>query len=213
VTTGRLGGSVRRHCPPLCIVLAIFVAGCEITPEKKAAAVNDINREFRAEYERILAEKGTRVFKVGRNQAFDAMRVTMLRLGMQIADQDPALGTLNVYGAPDPTAPKPLTPPEWRQAAEADLPRAREIIRRHLGPVIAGFFNFEPEGLAIVMNVTILETRAGSEVSLTMRMRETARPKSDLPRREYPPPTAVRMGLDKIWAEFEEELRTAPRRP
>src|SRR3990172_562445 len=140
------------------------------------------------------------------------MRATMLRLGMQIADQDPALGTLNVYGVPDAAGQKPLTPPEWRQAAEADLPRAREIIRRHLGPIIAGFFNFEPEGLAIVMNVTILETRAGSEISLTMRMRETAPPKSELPRREHPPPPAVRMGLDKIWAQFEQELRAAPRR-
>jgi hypothetical protein len=40
-------------------------------------------------------------------------------------------------------------------------------------------------------------------------MREVAPPKSGMPRREYLPPSAVRMGLDKIWTEFERELRSA----
>jgi hypothetical protein len=45
-----------------------------------------------------------------------------------------------------------------------------------------------------------------------MRMREVAAPKSGLPRREYPPPTALRAGLDKIWAALERELKArAPR--
>jgi len=208
VTTGRLGGSLRWCCAPLCIVLAVLAAGCP-KPEDIRDAINAINKAFQTEYERILAEKGTRVFKVGRNEALDAMRATMLRLGMQVTDQNPALGYLNVSGP----APKPLDLPEWREAEKADLPRAREIIRKHLGPIAAELFNFEPEGLEIVMNVTVIATGAAtSEVSLTMRMWETTPPKSNLPRREYPPPTAVRMGLDKIWAHFERELRTA-RRP
>src|SRR5215475_3166061 len=83
VTTGGRGESVRRRCAPLCIVLAVLASGCEITPEKKADAINDINKEFRAEYERILAANGVRVYKVGRGEAFAAMRATMLRLGME----------------------------------------------------------------------------------------------------------------------------------
>jgi len=35
--------------------------------------------------------------------------------------------------------------------------------------------------------------------ALVTRMREVAPPKQDLPRREYPPPTAVEAGLEKIW--------------
>ena len=53
------------------------------------------------------------------------------------------------------------------------------------------------------------EVPAGTEVSLTMRMREVAPPPSGMPRREYPPPSAVRMGLDKIWRELEAELKTS----
>jgi hypothetical protein len=127
---------------------------------------------------------------------------------MEVTDQNPALGYLSVSGP----APRPLDLPEWREAEKADLPRAREIIAKPLGSIAAGLFTFEPEGLAIVMNVTLIPKGAGCEIALTMRMRETAPPKSDLPRREYPPPTAVRKGLDKIWTVFEQELRTA-RRP
>jgi hypothetical protein len=189
-------------------VLAILAAGCP-KPEDIRDAINAINKAFQTEYERILKERGTRVIGVGRNDALDAMRVTMLRLGMRVTDQNPALGYLSVSGP----APKPLDLPEWRQAEKADLPRARDIIREHLGPIAAELFTFEPEGLEIVMNVTIIATGAvTSEVSLTMRMWETTPPKSNLPRREYPPPTAVRMGLDKIWTRFDQELRTA-RRP
>jgi hypothetical protein len=184
------------------MALAILVAGCP-KPQDISDAINAINREFQTAYERILDKQGTRVFKVRRDVAFDAMRVTMLRLGMEIADENPGLGYLNVV-AP---APRPLDLAEWREAEKADLPKAREVIRKYLG-LWAERFTFEPEGLNVVMNVTVIERpRGGAEVSLTMRLRETAPPRTDLPRREYPPPTALRMGLDKIWANFERQLR------
>ena len=77
----------------------------------------------------------------------------------------------------------------------------------------AEFINFEPQGLLVVINGTTLDSPGGSEISLTMRLREVAPPPSGMPRREYPPPTGVRLGLDKIWAQFEQELRAARRIP
>lgn len=197
-----------RRCATLAAVLPILVAGCTITAEQKAAAITGINQAFQAEYERILKENGTRVFQVRRDDAFVAMRATLPRVGMQVVDENPALGYLNARGP----APRPLDLPEWRRAEEADLPKAREIIRKYLGGIVAALFTFEPEGLDVLITATVLDTRAGAEVALTVRMRETAPPKGDLPRREYVPPTAVRMGLEKIWREFEQELRTAPAR-
>ena len=67
---------------------------------------------------------------------------------------------------------------------------------------------FEPEGLEIVINGTTLPARSGTEISLTVRLREVKPPQSGMPRRDYAPPSAVRMGLDKIWRNFEQELRT-----
>ena len=190
-----------------CAALAMLVAGC-ITQDQKRGAIDDINKAFRAEYEAILAEKGTRVYKVTRAEAYDAVRVSLARLGMIVEAQDPVLGYVNVY-APSP---RPLSPEEWARAAEVDLPRAREIIGPHVG-IYRHFFNFEATGLETVISGTVVQGRSGTEISFTARMRETAPPQSGFPRREYLPPTAVRMGLDKMWTEVEREFKATYRRP
>lgn len=189
-----------------CAALAMLMAGC-VTLEQKRSAIDDINMVFRAEYEAILAKNGTRVYKVTRAEAYDAVRVSLARLGMTVEAQDPVLGYVNVF-AP---APRPLDLKEWEQAAEADLPRTREIIGPHVG-IFRHFFNFEPSGLETVISGTVVEVPAGTEVSFTARMREIAPPQSGFPRREYLPPTAVRMGLDKMWAELEREFKATYRK-
>jgi len=190
-----------------CAVLAMLVAGC-VTTDDKSRAIEAINKAFRADYEAILAEKGTRVYMVTRAEAYDAVRVSLARLGMIVEAQDPVLGFVNVY-AP---APRPLSLEEWARAAEADLPRTREIIGPHVG-ILRHFFNFEATGLETVISGTVVQGPAGTEISFTARMRETAPPQSGFPRREYLPPTAVRMGLDKTWAEVEREFKATYRRP
>jgi len=195
------GGTVVRRCVQLCaIVLLALAAGC-VSDERKIAAIQDVNEVFRADYERILAEDGTHTYNVPREQAFEAARVAFGRLGMRVADQSPDLGYLSVF-AP---APQPLTRDEWHQAAQVDLPKMHEILYRRLW-LLAYLVPFEPEGLDVVVNATALEVRGGTAISLTMRMREVAPPKTGYPRREYAPPTAVRIGLRKIWTAIEREL-------
>lgn len=197
----------RRRLAALCAAAAMVVAGC-VSEGDKRGAVSAINEAFRADYEAILAKDGTRVFKVSRAEAYDAIRVSMARLGMTVESQDPVLGFVNVY-AP---APRPLNDEEWRQAAEADLPRTREIIGPHVG-IFRHFFNFEPRGLESVISATVVAVPAGTEISFTARMREIAPPETGFPRREYLPPTAVRMALRKMWAEVEREFKATVRRP
>ena len=201
------GGIARLRGAALCVAFAALAAGCA-SQEQIRDAILEVNRAWQKDYEGILADKGIRNYKVARMDAFVALHAGLSRLGMRIVDQDPDLGTLNV----EAPAPRPLDAAEWRRAADADLPRMREIARRHVG-VLAELITFEPEGLIIVINATVVEIPGGTEVSLTTRMREVAPPKSGMPRREYPPPTAVRMALDKIWAQLESELRAARKIP
>jgi hypothetical protein len=108
-------------------------------------------------------------------------------------------------------SPLPLDRSEFDRAAAADLPKTKELLRHHLG-AFAELFHFDTNGLDTVMTATIIGVRGGSEISFTMRMREVAPAKSDFPRRDYPPPTAVRIGLDKIWGALDRELAAAPQR-
>ena len=191
-----------------CALLALVVAGC-VTDEDKIVAIHAVNEAFRVDYERILADKGTRVFKVRRDDAFVAMRVAMAGIRMRTENQDSLLGHL-VVAAP---APLPLDDGEWRRASDADLPLLRRIIAPYVGNFSASFVQFEPQGLEVVIGATFVEAAGGTEISLTARLREIVPPKSGWPRREYLSPTVVTAGLDKIWGVFEQELRAAPQRP
>ncbi len=199
-------GFARLACVGLWLSGAMVLAGC-VSQETRRDAINDINRAFKEEYEATLARNGTRHFAASPGETFDAAGAVLVRLGMALRQQSRGLGFINA----DAPAPLPLDRGEWDRAAAADLPRARELLRRHVG-ILAELFNFEPDGLETVINVTVIESRGGSDVSLTMRMREVAPPKSGLPRREYPPPTAVQAGLDKIWGAMEREFKANPRR-
>ncbi len=189
------------RCVPLLLAI-VFAAGCALSPQQKRDAINSLNTAFRVEYERILAAEGTRTFKTDRKTAVAAAQAAMARLKMRLDDEVPALGFMS-FSSP---APLPLTPDEWERVNEADLPKARAVLRPHVG-WMADHFRFEPKGLDIVVNVSITETRGSSTASITMRMREVTPVDLDLPRRDYPPPTGVSIGLDKIWREFDRELR------
>ena len=185
----------------------MLIVGCA-TQSQIGDVIKDVNAEFRAEYEAILAKDGTRVFKVTRTEAYDAVRVSMARLRMTVESQDPVLGYVNVFA----DAPLPLSAEEWREAAAADLPRLREICRRHAF-VECWLIRFEPEGLQSVITGTVVGVSGGTAISFTARMREIAPPPSGMPRREYLPPTAVRMALAKMWLEIEREFKATVRRP
>lgn len=179
---------------------AAMIAGCA-SDDQIRGAINDVNHDFRIQYERILKETGTRAYKVRPAVAFDAVQGALSRIGMRVVDHAPDIGYLSVMGP----APMPLDLLEWKKAAEQDQPRLRALTSAHVG-VLSWFIAFEPEGLEVVINATSVEVPEGTEVSLTMRMRETKPPRSGIPRREYPPPSAVRMGLEKIWGEVDRDL-------
>jgi hypothetical protein len=183
-----------------------LLAGC-VSQESKTDAINAINAAFRAEYEAELARNGTHFVNASPNAAFDAVYATFVRLGLVVTQQSRGLGLITAQ-AP---APLPLSADDWDRATANDLPKTKELLRRYIGGA-AEFFHFEPKGLDTVMTATILGTRGGAEISFTMRMHEVAPIQQGLPRRDYPPPTALKIGLEKVWATVDKEL-AARRKP
>ena len=206
----------------LCIAIcaAMVLCGCEAgfgtrpapvpapapkpaPPDPKAIdeAFKRLNKLFQDEYENILAERGSRTVRIERGAAFDALQAGLVRLGMIVENRDRDLGIISV-AAP---APKPLGAEEWQKTMLADMPMMGAV----LCPVLGDYcrqIKFEPEDYVVVINATVREVAGGgAEVSLTTRLREIA-PRPGVPRRDYPPPTAVRMALDKIWAAFNQAL-------
>jgi hypothetical protein len=198
--------AVRASRLTIAAVIALTLIGCA-SDQQKINAINAVNEGFRVEYEKLLAEKGTRTYRQSRTDAFVAMRVALAELGMLTEQQDMRLGYLAVAAK----APLPLSDDEWRTASQADLPLLRRLIEPSVGAV-ANFVQFEPQGFAVVINATFLDAPGGTDVSLTVRLREIAPPKSGWPPREYVAPHVLNVGLEKIFSTFERELRAGPQR-
>jgi hypothetical protein len=189
------------------LLLIAALAGCA-SDQQKINAINAVNAGFRSEYEKLLAERGTRHYRLDRGEAFVAMRVALATLGMVTEHQDQSLGYLAVAAK----APMPLTGEEWQAASQVDLPFLQGLIEPHVG-VAAKFVQFEPQGLEVVINATFLDAGdGGTDVALTVRLREIAAPRSGWPRREYVSPQVLRVGIEKIFGAFERELRAGPQR-
>lgn len=203
--------SIARHGlerGALALLSAVLMAGCASKDELRSAA-GDVSEVFRVEYERILKERGTRVYARRGDDAVYRVRSAALQLDMRVESYDLDLGYVR-FSAP---APQPLTLREWGDVAQKDLPLMRNIVEKHVGWLLKWAVPFEPEGLDIVINATVVPVSGGSEVTLSMRMREVKPPPTGMPRREYPPPTAVHKGLDKIWAAVDAAMEVRPRAP
>jgi hypothetical protein len=199
-------GERRRVCAKLGLLAVAILVGC-VSQESKRDAINAVNEEFKRQYEETLATNGTHVENVRPDEAFDAVYAALRILGLDVHQQSRDLG---VIGAEAP-APKPLTDKEYESAAALDLPKTKELLRPHLGAA-AEFFHFDTKGLDTVVTATIIGVRGGSEISFTMRMREVAPTTSNLPRRDYPPPSVLRVGLEKVWTAVDRELAALGRR-
>ena len=219
------GERMRFTSPVIGCAIMALVAGCSAppwqpepepkpaakpappTPEQVNEALTRLNKTFQESYERILDERGSRSDVAARAIAFAALESALRRLGMIVESRDPDAGTLTV-AAP---APRPLSADEWRRVVQDDGPMMARILCPTLGEYCRQI-RFEPEDYVIVINATVLgAANNASRISLTTRMREI-NPRPGVPRRDYPPPTGVRMALDKIWAEYERERAAQARR-
>jgi len=177
------------------------------TPEQVNDALTQLNKAFQEEYEKVLDQRGSRSDMAPRATAFAALEASLRRLGMIVESRDPDGGTLTV-AAP---APRPLSMDEWQRVVQDDGPMMMRILCPKLGEYCRKI-RFEPEDYVIVINATVLgAANNSSRVSLTTRMREI-KERPGVPRRDYPPPTGVRMALDKIWGEYERERAAQARR-
>jgi len=188
----------------LLVLISILLLGAkcvevDVTDPKVAAAMTEINLSFKGGYQKLLSDMGTRHFNVNRPVAFSGMLKALENLGFTITNTE---GDYYIYVTGP--APTPLDAQDWEKVKDTDESTLKKIAAKHIG-IKGNFAKLEPDGLNIEGFVTILEASGGVDITITFRMKEIKPqpPESILPRREYPPPTAARIGYEKIWYQFE----------
>ena len=193
---------MRKHYLLVACCFLLMGKACDVdeTDTDVAAAIAEVNETFRIDYKSLLADVGSRSFEMPRDKAFKLMRRTLRELGFQETNSES-----DYYLSVTAPAPKPLDDWEWERVVSADEPVIKQIASKHLG-LKGRFVKLEPDGINIDGTITLIEKAGATNISITFRFREIKpqSPESILPRREYPPPTASRIGYEKIWLRFEQ---------
>jgi hypothetical protein len=179
------------------MALGLVLGACT---EARKRALADVDAQWKEVNDKAFEEGGRRTIQASKHDAFRAARSAVLRANMVVEQQDYPTGFLLFSSA----APTPLTNEEWAVVQKRDTREMRDIAKDELGP-LSWFATLDPWGKEVLVNVLVEEKDVGVEVSLKMRLR-LANSGSDRPRRMQPPPTAVRIGLDKFWTFFEDEI-------
>ncbi len=147
----------------------------------------------------MLDDIGTRHFDLDRARAFQTMYAVLQEFGFRVVNWES-----DYYISVTGPAPTPLDAREWDRARGVDEPVLRRIASKYLG-IKGRLAKLDPDGLNIDGIITLNDSGTGTDISITFRFREMKPQPTGaiLPRREYPPPAASRIGFEKIWDRFE----------
>ena len=184
----------------LCLIIPVMIAfGC-VTDQQYNNAIQNVESAWKLVNDETLNKDGHRIFKATKDQGILAAQLAARRIGMVVEEQSYDTGFLFVT-APAPT---PLTMSDWEKVQEADTEDLRSIISDEFG-LLKFWVTLEPSSKEVLANIFINEKNEGIEVTVGLRLRGTGS-ETDRKKRLQPPPTAVRMGLNKFWDAYENEL-------
>ncbi len=184
----------------LSVISLMLVLSACVSSKQYNQAILQLESEWKETNKRTLEREGRQIFKATKLQGFMAAQLSARRLGMVVEQQNYETGFLFVT-AP---APVPLTMSDWELVQKNDTQNMRSIISEELG-YLSWFATLDPSAKDVLANVFVVEQGENIEVSIGLRLRNK-RTEDSRVRRMEPPPTAVKIGLRKLWAVFEQEL-------
>ena len=181
-------------------VLGLVLAGC-VSNDEYNSAITRLDSEWKATNDKTLRTMGRRTVALSRGQALLAARAAGRKLGMLTEQENLETGFLLATAS----APTPLSASEWQEVQAADTARMKEVIAEDVG-LVSWFATLDPTAKEVLTNVLITEKHNGVEVSVGIRLRTKTMVTGRI-RRSQPPPTALRIGLQKFWSAFDDEMR------
>jgi len=181
------------------VSLSLVLVAC-VSNKQYNRAILQLESAWKETNDHILESEGRRFFKVTKHQGFLAIQSAVRRLGMVVEQQSYDTGFMLVT-AP---APVPLTMSDWAVVQQTDTQEMRSIIAEEVG-LASWFVTLDPSAKDVLANIFLTEKEEGVEISIGLRLRNR-KVETDRSRRMQPPPSAVRMGLRKLWSVLEQEL-------
>lgn len=143
-----------------------------------------------AQNKKLVQTLGTRYYEIDRLKAHRAMIIALSTLDLIVENQDSAAGYIMARGG----APRPLTAAEWAQVRKVEESKTQEF----MGPFAA----LTGRSTDVIVNAFIIERSKDVQINLRFRTKYTGST-TGIIFSEEAPPLAVKIGLQKVWDEFE----------
>jgi len=175
----------------ICIIVACsFLSGCMAQMQEN---MNALQSYWEKENSKLVSELGTRYYKLGVFDAQRAMLIALSNLEMSIEQQDSNSGFIVAKA----NAPHPLSTDEWLRVKDIEEPNAQKIA----GPM----FILDGTKSEVIINTIILKREHDIQITIRFRTKYIGNTAGLIIGRQ-PPPEAVKIGLRKIWNEFEKTV-------
>jgi len=167
--------------------LFLFLTGCAAQLQD---GISKLDAHWRAENKSLMAQLGTRYYKLDKQKAQTAMLMALSNLELTIEQQDANSGFILAKG----NAPRPLDAAEWKRVVDIETPTMHSIA----GP----FVTLTGDNYDVIVNSIMFERPSDIQVNLRFRVKFTGNTHG-LIVGDQAPPEAIRIGIPKVWDEFE----------
>jgi len=183
------------------VVAALFLAGC-ISFEETNRAMMAVDTDWAPENHAIFENEARRSYAVDSEVAFTALEAAFTKLSLLVNRRNREEGSLVGRAV----APRPLSDAEWNSASEVELPRVKATVTREVGPMAGMLVTLSPSSYYLLFAAGVSGDATRTQIGFTGRMASIA-PIRGRYYNEFMPPAALRLGVEKLWAAFETELR------
>jgi len=184
----------------MLLITAFSITGC-ISMQEVQHGLNVIDDTWKKRNTSILKSVGTKVYKITKKEAFNAMSMTLTDLGFIVESASYETGLLVLRGP----SPAPLTKEEYLIITKGDELEAKEIISEAAGSLVGSSMSLGNFLSDVVLNVHMLERKKDLQISLRMIADSPAAPPG-MKFGQQPPPSALKAGAAKIWDAFDRNI-------
>ena len=170
------------------LALVVSLSGCSMAYFQEKMDL--LNSAYKAENEKIIATLGTKYYKIEPEKAHSAMLLALGNLEGIVDNQDARTGFISFKAR----TPRPLSTEEFQAMAKIEEARARQITGL---PVTMTAGKSEIRG-----NVILISRKDDVQINIRFSL-VYLQSMEGLVVGDQPPPEAVRLGLKKVWDEFE----------
>lgn len=179
------------------LIAVLSMTGCVRTSQIRSS-LDKVDESWEVRNSNLSRTLGTRVYIIGKKDAFHAMVKALTQLGFNVINKSIKTGVISAK-APMPT---PLTDSEWHAIKKIEEPKMQALIAPIVGELASRSARLHDQNYDVILKVIFHNNLKGLQISFHYKVEFTG-PKNVVLYGKQPPPEAVKYSIKKTWDIFD----------